>query len=158
MSSEIDKKTLLGLALEQLEQQRSLLAASALEAKAASTYEESKAENKYDTRGLEASYLAAGQSKRVKELEESIFILKKVKPTSYSKADSIGLTALVKLRTDDTKKWVFLVPANGIVIKYNSLKIQTMSLNSPVGQLLLDAHIGDYIELNGREFEILEIK
>ena len=36
------------------------------------TAEENRAENKYDTRGLEASYLAAGQANKVVELEESI--------------------------------------------------------------------------------------
>ncbi len=32
--------------------------------RAEATHEQSKAENKYDTRGLEASYLARGQSKQ----------------------------------------------------------------------------------------------
>ena len=34
----------------------------------AATHAESKAENKYDTRGLEAAYLADGQRKRVHEI------------------------------------------------------------------------------------------
>ena len=36
------------------------------------TAEENRAENKYDTRGLEASYLAAGQASKVAELEAAI--------------------------------------------------------------------------------------
>jgi len=36
------------------------------------THESSKAENKYDTRGLEASYLARGQSKQAAEIESAI--------------------------------------------------------------------------------------
>ena len=36
---------------------------------AEATAEENRAENKYDTRGLEASYLAAGQANKVAEIE-----------------------------------------------------------------------------------------
>ena len=39
---------------------------------AEATAEENRAENKYDTRGLEASYLATGQANKVLELEAAI--------------------------------------------------------------------------------------
>src|SRR5690606_40067799 len=38
----------------------------------AATHAESKAENKYDTRGLEAAYLADGQRRRVHEIETAL--------------------------------------------------------------------------------------
>ena len=41
----------------------------------AATNEESKAENKYDTRGLEASYMAQAQSLRVSELKKDHYNL-----------------------------------------------------------------------------------
>src|SRR5438874_4727706 len=40
--------------------------------RAEATHESSKAENKYDTRGLEASYLARGQSKQALEIKSAI--------------------------------------------------------------------------------------
>jgi hypothetical protein len=39
---------------------------------AEATHESSKAESKYDTRGLEAAYLAGGQARQVKEILDSI--------------------------------------------------------------------------------------
>ena len=36
------------------------------------THESSKAESKYDTRGLEAAYLAGGQARQAKEIMDSI--------------------------------------------------------------------------------------
>ena len=36
------------------------------------THESSKAESKYDTRGLEAAYLAGGQARQAKEILDSI--------------------------------------------------------------------------------------
>ncbi len=40
------------------------------------THEENIAENKYDTLGLEASYLAAGQARRVEEIRQSLTLYK----------------------------------------------------------------------------------
>ena len=40
--------------------------------RAEATPESSKPENKYDTRGLEAAYLARGQSRQAKEILDSI--------------------------------------------------------------------------------------
>ena len=47
-------------------------ARSARAAHAEATDEQSKAENKYDTRGLEASYLAHGQSRQAAETAEAL--------------------------------------------------------------------------------------
>ena len=41
-------------------------------ARAEATHEQNKAEHKYDTRGLEASYLARGQSRQAAEIEAAI--------------------------------------------------------------------------------------
>ncbi len=46
---------------------------------AEATAEENRAENKYDTRGLEASYLAAGQANKVVELEAAISSFEELK-------------------------------------------------------------------------------
>ena len=48
------------------------LSRAASEAHAAATDPGSKAEGKYDTRSLEASYLAAGQAKQVEELAAAV--------------------------------------------------------------------------------------
>jgi hypothetical protein len=48
------------------------LSKAAMDAHAAATDPGSKAEGKYDTRSLEASYLAAGQARQVDELAEAV--------------------------------------------------------------------------------------
>ncbi len=53
-----------------------ILKEAALATYEAATHEESKPENEYDTRGLEASYLAGAQAKRTAEIEELLIILK----------------------------------------------------------------------------------
>jgi hypothetical protein len=56
--------------LEQVSSEIAALTASARAAHQAATHEESKAEDRHDTFAIEASYLAAGQSARVMELEK----------------------------------------------------------------------------------------
>jgi len=152
-----NKIALLEKALNQLQEKKDLLLAAALEAKEASTHEESKAENKYDTRGLEASYLASGQAKMVKQLSEDIFNLKKVKPNNFTKDMPISMTALVHIFSEESRRWFFLIPASGIQIETESEKIQTLSINSPMGQLLIGAREGDSFELNDKDYNIEKI-
>jgi len=47
----------------------------------AATHAESKAENKYDTRGLEAAYLADGQRRRLHEIETALAAYRNLHPT-----------------------------------------------------------------------------
>ena len=66
-------------------------------ARAEATHESSKAENKYDTRGLEASYLARGQSRQAAELETAIAEFEKLPVKKFGADDAIELGALVEL-------------------------------------------------------------
>ena len=68
----MNKRTLIEKIIAQLTEEAASYARSARAAQAEATDEQSKAENKYDTRGLEASYLAHGQSGQAAEVEEAI--------------------------------------------------------------------------------------
>ncbi|MDB6057872.1 MAG: hypothetical protein JWO95_1716, partial [Verrucomicrobiales bacterium] len=48
------------------------------------THESSKAESKYDTRGLEAAYLAGGQARAAKEIIDAIKLYEAMKPRDFS--------------------------------------------------------------------------
>ena len=63
-------------------------------AREAATDAQAKAEHKYDTRGLEQSYLADGQSRRASELIESIALLE-----SIDNDDPTALIGLPLIRT-----------------------------------------------------------
>src|SRR5277367_3805311 len=65
--------------------------------RAAATHESNKPENKYDTRGLEASYLARGQSKQAAELEAAIAEYQKLGVKKFAEGDAINIGALVEL-------------------------------------------------------------
>lgn len=154
----LDKRLLLEAIIEKLEAQLQTIVDSALFAKEASTNEESKAENKYDTRGLEASYLASGQAQRAEELREKIFYIKKNQPQVFTKNIPIGETALVKVLIDEKQeKHFFLISIGGLEIIMNETLVQTLSFNAPLGQLLMGQFVGDEILFKKYTYEILEV-
>ncbi len=150
-----DKKEIFLLIQQKLQQNLEVLVQSAFEAKEASTNEESKAENKYDTRGLEAGYLASGQSKRAGKLQEQIYQLSKLE---LHKKETISVGSLVTvLVNDQSQAYFFILPAGGVELIYKEKKIQTITFESPLGQSLYGQTVGWDFELKGREYEILEV-
>src|SRR5690606_28022446 len=72
------KQEILAALRIQAEAELTQLKAAAAATHDAATNEESKPENQYDTRALEASYLADAQAKRVMEMEEVLHSLRSV--------------------------------------------------------------------------------
>src|ERR1700745_3743202 len=75
---------------------------------AEATHESSKAENKYDTRGLEAAYLAGGQARQAKEILGSIKIYESLALKDFAGGEPVDLTALVELDSDGMRGWYFI--------------------------------------------------
>ncbi|MCB9643293.1 MAG: GreA/GreB family elongation factor [Myxococcales bacterium] len=159
----MDKWKLLDAILLQLHENRDVLLRSAEAAFQAATHEESIAENKYDTRGLEASYLAAGQSKRLADVAQDIDIFTRMKPRDFGKEDAISLGALVEVMDEqEVRQWFFLAPrAGGFKLEYAQRNVSIITPRSPLGEQLMGAYAGDIIELRKRnkivEYEILSV-
>ncbi len=153
------KSHLLEKVIIDVEARLQALVKSAKEAHDAATNEESKAENKYDTRGLEASYLAGAQSRRVMELEESLFYLKKVKPEELEQKSSAELFTIVQVSDDDgEEKNFFILPVQGgVVVEHAQAKFQIITLSSPIGKAVYKKSIGDEFKFKNNYFEILNI-
>ena len=109
----MDKQKILAQVCKRLRGDLALYARAALTARAEATDEQSKAENKYDTRGLEASYLARGQSRQLAETEAALAELETMRPRTFSPEDAIDIGALVELRTGRDCDWFFVAPRAG---------------------------------------------
>jgi hypothetical protein len=78
------------------------------------THEENIAENKYDTLGLEAAYLATGQARRAEAIRQAIAHWRQFRPRPYDASKGIQLGALVCLvDADDKQQQLFLGPDGG---------------------------------------------
>lgn len=152
----MDKAEALKAIENQLEIYLQAALAEANSAKEAATDTESKAENKYDTRGLEASYIAQAQAKRVLKYQEEIYNLSKV-DLSSSKASKIGSVLKCFYCNQNKEATYFLLPSGGVQIKYNGITIQSISISSPLGGLLFKKQADDSFLFRGEEIEILSV-
>src|SRR5580698_8919580 len=102
-------KKIIGRLAEELEVYFRAARASRTEA----THEQSKAENKYDTRGLEASYLARGQSKQAAEIQGAIAAFEKLETKKFGEADPVDVGAFVEVELNGEKSSYFIGPKAG---------------------------------------------
>jgi transcription elongation GreA/GreB family factor len=127
--------------------------------RAEATHESSKAESKYDTRGLEASYLARGQSKQAAEIEAAIAEFEKLPAKKFDDDEPIGLGALVELETGGENLFYFIGPrAGGTEILHDQKEILVITPQSPLGEQFLGKKSGDKLQLKlGGEIRAAEI-
>ena len=117
-------------------------------ARAEATDPQSRAEHKYDTRGLEASYLAAGQARQVAELEAALAAFAALPTRKFAADEAIALGALVELEQNGAADFYFLGPcAGGTEVKCGAHEILVITPQSPLGAQLQGRRSGDVIEL-----------
>lgn len=115
----------------------------------AATHEENIAENKYDTLGLEAAYLATGQARRAEAIRQAMVHWRLFCPQPYSASRGIQLGALVCLLDADGKQQqIFLGPEGGnMKLVIGADTIQVISSQAPLGKALLGKAEGDEVTL-----------
>src|SRR5205085_1197429 len=111
---------------------------SAKAAHTEATHEQSKAENKYDTRGLEASYLAHGQSRQAAELEQAKREFESLVLNDSDAEAPIDSGTLLKLAGPEGTSFYFVGPrAGGLEIVFEGSPIVVITPNSPLGRELI---------------------
>ncbi len=124
------------------------LSKAAFEAHAAATDPGSKAEGKYDTRSLEASYLAAGQARQVDELAESVRIFETLSLPDFLPDSEIDAGALVEVDLNGEPAGFLLVPTcGGVVIEHDGLEITLLTPESALYRKLLGMRVGESLEM-----------
>lgn len=143
----MDKRALIQAIIDQLSAELESYARSARATHEEATHEQSKAENKYDTRGLEASYLAQGQSRQAAEIVQAVKQFETLEPREFGKDDPIDVGALVELDCGADRLFYFLGPrAGGVEILHECKEIVVMTPQSPMGRELLGRKQGDRFE------------
>ncbi len=159
----LDKKKILEMILEQLKQERGILMEAAQATYEAATHEENKPENEYDTRALEASYLAGAQAKRIGDIDEALSLLKNFTLKDFTANDPISASALVKVELNEKVSFLFLLPkGGGHILQLDGRSLQVVSANSPLGAALIGLKVGEIAVVengkNSREYEILSVQ
>ena len=154
----MDKKRLLEEIIAKLRLDADKMLAAALATRDEATHEDNKAESKYDTRGLEASYLAEAQARQAEESEADLQRFEKMKVRHFEVGDAITLTALVELKLGELNDWYFIGPgAGGMELEHEGAECTVVTLDSRMGRRLSGAKVGDSFDMNGRSVRILTV-
>lgn len=149
--------------LDRLSTERETLIASARAAHEAATHSESAAEDQYDTRGLEASYLAGAQAQRVAELENRLQLFQSMKTSvSALRCETVEIGALVTLELSGKPMHYFLVgEGGGLSVQVDGKTVNLITPQAPLAELLLGRQAGDEVDLEiqgqWREYQVLEV-
>ncbi|QXI39876.1 GreA/GreB family elongation factor [Pseudomonas xantholysinigenes] len=145
----MDKPALLQRIVATLEQDMEVLRRAAQTAYEAATAEENIAENKYDTLGLEASYLATGQARRTAEIRQALVTYQQLLLRDYDPARGIQIGCLVTLEDEDgQQRRLFLGPEGaGLKIGEGAEQVTVITPRAPLGQQMLGKRVDDEISL-----------
>jgi len=121
--------------------------AAATEAKENATGDETKSDGKYDTRAIEAGYLAGAQAEQAAKLAEAVRLFNAFDPPIYDEAEAIGPGALVETEHGGEIIYYLLAPAGGgHTVEYDGFDCTVLSPEARLYQELLEARSGELVE------------
>lgn len=162
----MDKTLLQQQVLERLADDLLQVEQAARAAHETATHEENIAENKYDTLGLEAAYLATGQARRAEAIRQAMLSWRRFRPQPYDAGKGVQLGALVCLvDVEDARqqRLLFLGPAGGsMTLLCGEQRVQVISSDAPLCKAVLGKFEGDEVSLQiaalCQHFELLWVQ
>lgn len=140
----MNKRALLKKIISQLHDELESYSRAARAAHAEATDPQSKAENKYDTRGLEAAYLAGAQSRQAAETQNAIDAFQKLALKEFQDDEPIDLSAFVEVETRGERMRFFIGPSKGgLEVEHNNKEVTVITPQAPLGQELVGRKAGD---------------
>lgn len=160
----MDKSLLQHQVLARLEADLQTAVHAAQVAHETATHEENIAENKYDTLGLEAAYLATGQARRVADIRQTIGNWRQLQLRPFAEESAIALGALICLADEQGHEQLLLLGPNGASMKllHDGQAIQVISQDAPLGKAMFGKSVGDDVSLkianSTQHFEIMWVE
>ena len=157
----IDKKKIVETLIEKLNTELIEVESAAKSTKDLATADDLKSEGKYDTRAIEASYLASAQNKRVEEIKQDITMLEdlalSIEPATRMQLGSLGL-----ISCNGQERFYFLsTTSGGSMLMIDNHPILVISVFSPIGDAALGHGAGESFEVETpketREYEVITV-
>ncbi len=139
----MNKRLVIEAIIARLGDDLEILCKAARASHAEATHESSKAENKYDTRGLEASYLADGQVRQAEETELTIVQFQRLSPPNFKPTDPVDIGALVEVKCKNSTSFYFIGPrGGGVEVEVDGKDIVVLTPHAPLGKMLIGRQPG----------------
>jgi transcription elongation GreA/GreB family factor len=105
-----------------------------------------KSDGKYDTRSIEAGFLAGAQQKRVEQVKQDISLLESIDLRLGNQSVSIG--SLVELELNKKRQTYFISSVSGgSLLNIEGIPVLVVSVFSPIGEGCIDRIVGDEFEV-----------
>ncbi len=141
------KADIIQIFTKQLEEKISVMKSALADSEESASGEETKSEGKYDTRAVEASYLAQAQDEQILLAEEGLRSFRRFDPPSYTASDEIGPGALVETDENGEICFYLLAPAGGgLITNFLGCELTVITPHSQLYQELIGKKIGSTLE------------
>lgn len=129
------------------------------QASAGATDSEARAETKWDTCGLEASYLARGHAQQFQALAADVHNLRSFVAPDYTNRP-IGPGALVEVDAEGESLLFFLLHCGGgVELDIEGSEVTIITPESPVGAAIVDKAQGDTFSFRaGTSWKVLRVE
>jgi transcription elongation GreA/GreB family factor len=151
----ISKSAIVKQIIKQLGEELEMLAGASRKMHADASDEQNKAEDQYDTRGLETAYLASSQARQATVTEEALAAYQGLTPGKFTASSPIAITALVELEARGEHMFYFIGPkGGGIEVK----DVFVITPESPIGQQIVGKKVGDRFKFHGQDYKIISVR
>ena len=141
------KSDVIGALRSQLESKIAIMRSALAETSESASGDETKSEGKYDTRAIEAAYLAEAQAEQLALAEESLVEFKRFDPVSYNINDAIGPGTLVEVDQEGEICFYLLAPtAGGLMTDYLGCEVTVITPDSRLYQEINKKKMGYVLE------------
>ncbi len=147
----MEKRKILAAVIQVMRDELSLLNRAAEDARSGATDSEVLSESKYDTRGLESSYLARGHAMKFEALAEDVALLENLEYRNFDPGEPVALGSLVEVQLGHEPMFFFLLPKGGgieVELEVGGEEVTVVTPESPMGGKLLGLRVGDGFVLN----------
>lgn len=151
----ISKSAIVKQIIKQLGEELEMLAGASRKMHDDASDEQNKAEDQYDTRGLETAYLASSQARQATATEEALAAYQAMQLAKFTATSPISISALIELETRREKIWYFLGPAGGGL---EVGEVLTITPESPIGTELVGKQAGEKFKFRNQEFKIVSVR
>jgi hypothetical protein len=143
----MSKTELIAEFIEKLRAQVEIMKKALADSSENATGEQTKSEGKYDTRAIEASYLAEAQRQQLNAAQADLGKLENFSPPDFPPESAISLGSLVETELEGEIFFYLLAPAGGgLNTTYLGCETTLITPDSRLFQQLLDQKIGPLSE------------
>lgn len=159
MQFDVNKEDVLAELIASLEAELRKTIGASKDAAEYATDEESRAESKWDTQGLEASYLAAGQAAKARQCAEAIEALHRSRDSLLGAKSEVTMGAVAACEIEGAVEWFFLSPvAGGQVLDVGGREFTVITPESPIAGRIIGRRSGEGFTLaNGRPGAVVQV-